>query len=77
MKKTVENGGVFQLHAELDAKPHRCPVCNVLTKKVHDYRTQKIRHSKLFVRETLIFYRKRRYKCEQSDYEKRYYENNS
>ncbi|MGM0940378.1 MAG: helix-turn-helix domain-containing protein [Bacillota bacterium] len=77
IKKTVENGGVFQLHVELDAKPHRCPVCNVLTKKVHDYRTQKIQHSKLFVRETLIFYRKRRYKCEQPNCEKRFYENNS
>lgn len=36
-KKTIGNGGIFQLHVELDAKPHRCPACNTLTQKVHDY----------------------------------------
>lgn len=77
IKKTIENGGVFQLHVELDAKPHRCPACNALTQKVHDYRTQKIQHSKLFMRETLLFYRKRRYKCEHPQCKRRFYENNS
>lgn len=75
IKKSNENDGVFQLHVELDAKPHRCPACHTLSQKVHDYRIQKIQHTKLFARETLIFYRKRRYQC--GHCAKRFYEKNS
>ncbi|MGM8211382.1 transposase family protein, partial [Virgibacillus sp. W0430] len=77
IKKSIENDGVFQIHVELDVTSHHCPACNSHTKKVHDYRIQKIQHTKLFVRETLIFYRKRRYSCQQHGCEKRFYENNS
>jgi len=42
---------------------HTCPTCRKKTRKVHDYRIQKIKHLKLFERLTYIFYRKRRYVC--------------
>ncbi len=44
---------------------------------MHDYRSQKIKHIKIFGRETLLFYRKRRYKCTNSECNKRFYEANS
>lgn len=55
--------GVYQIHIEVERQPHTCPACHQLTDKVHDYRTQKIQHTKMFSRETIIFYRKRRYVC--------------
>ncbi|MBM7715181.1 transposase [Bacillus thermophilus] len=30
------------LHIEMDVKVHKCPSCGERTKKVHDYRIQKI-----------------------------------
>ncbi|WP_307190146.1 transposase family protein [Geomicrobium sp. JCM 19039] len=33
------------------------------TNKVHDYQLQKIQHLQLFERNTLLWYRKRRYVC--------------
>jgi transposase len=58
-----ELDGRFCIHAEMQIKPHKCPVCNSFTKKVHDYRIQKIKHLKIFERHTLIFYKRRRYGC--------------
>lgn len=61
--KMEELDGRFCIHAQMPVKPHKCPVCNSFTKKVHDYRIQKIKHLKIFERHTLIFYRRRRYAC--------------
>ncbi len=62
---------------ELVRKPHQCPDCRKLTQKVHDYRLQKIQHTQVFGRNTLLFYRKRRYICEDRQCRKRFYEDNS
>lgn len=51
------------IHAEMPVISHECPACQSATKKIHDYRIQKIKHLKLFERHTLIFYRRRRYGC--------------
>ncbi|MFB4170156.1 ISL3 family transposase [Virgibacillus sp. JSM 102003] len=72
--KSFELEGTHQLHVELEREPHACPDCGELTNKVHDYRMQKIKHTKLFCREVVIFYRKRRYGCGECG--KRFYENN-
>lgn len=61
--KTEEVGENFYVHLELPRKSHRCPACGEKTNRVHDYRTQKIKHLKVFERTTYIFYRKRRYAC--------------
>ena len=55
--------GVFHLHMEVERKPHHCPSCNTLTNQIHDYRLQKIQHTNIFSRESILFYRKRRYVC--------------
>lgn len=51
------------LHVELEVRPHSCPRCQVKTRRVHDYRIQKIKHLKWFERLTTLFYKKRRYAC--------------
>ncbi|MGF9641378.1 transposase family protein, partial [Salinimicrobium profundisediminis] len=51
------------IHVQMPIKSHACPHCQVSTRKVHDYRIQKIKHLKLFERQTLLFYKRRRYAC--------------
>ncbi|MGE6259445.1 ISL3 family transposase [Heyndrickxia sporothermodurans] len=51
------------IHVERSVEPHTCPVCHTVTQKIHDYRIQKIKHLKMFERQTLLFYRRRRYVC--------------
>ncbi|MGP4078262.1 ISL3 family transposase, partial [Halobacillus sp. K22] len=73
IKKSEEVEGNFHLHVELPRKKHRCMDCGEWTDRIHDYRTQKIQHLKMFERTTSIFYRKRRYRCMCG---KRFFENN-
>jgi transposase len=60
--ETIENKLCF--HIEMPVRQQICPNCGELTQRIHDYRIQKIKHLKVFERQTLIFYRKRRYACE-------------
>lgn len=48
----------------------------VYTSNVHDYRTQKMQHTRMFGRRAYVFYRKRRYIC-RSGFEKRFHEDNT
>lgn len=52
------------LHVELEVRAQSCPRCQEKTRRVHDYRIQKIKHLKWFERLTYLFYKKRRYVCE-------------
>ncbi|WP_161625305.1 transposase family protein, partial [Pontibacillus halophilus] len=61
IKKSEEIGGDFHLYVEVPKKSHKCKSCGEWTQRIHDYRTQKIQHLKLFERTTYLFYRKRRY----------------
>lgn len=63
------------IFVEMDVKTHRCPNCGERTRKIHDYRVQKIKHLKWFERLSYIFYKKRRYRCGACN--KRFYEKNS
>lgn len=63
IKKSDEVNGDFHLHVEVPKKKHRCKQCGEWTQRIHDYRTQKIQHLKIFERTTYLFYRKRRYIC--------------
>lgn len=58
-----EVGEAIHIHAEMERKLHACPQCEEKTKKVHDYRIQRIHHLKLFERQTEIMYKRRRYVC--------------
>jgi transposase len=73
IKKTEVVEDKLCFHIEMPVKEHCCPKCSLNTTKVHDYRTQKVKHLKVFERHTLIFYRKRRYSCSCG---KRFAENN-
>ncbi|GGJ75407.1 ISL3 family transposase [Virgibacillus kapii] len=72
--KSEEVEGSLLLHINVPRKPQRCPVCGERTRRVHDYRTQKVQHLKVFERTSYLFYRKRRYVCPCG---KRFYEKNS
>lgn len=75
IKKTENRDGKYIIFLELKKEMQDCPVCENRTDKIHDYRTQKLRHPSVMGRETLIFYRKRRYQC--TTCKKRFYETNS
>lgn len=75
IKKVEQFEERVAIYVELPVQTHKCSVCGEETRKVHDYRTQKIKHLKWFERLSYIFYRKRRYKCGECG--KRFYEKNS
>ena len=51
------------LHLSMPIHEQECPSCHQKTKLVHDYRLQKVKHLKLFERLTVIYYKRRRYRC--------------
>ena len=63
------------IFVEMEVQTHICPKCGKKTRKIHDYRVQKIKHLKWFERLSYIFYRKRRYRCDACG--KRFYEKNT
>ena len=58
-----EREGIFRIYVEVPKQVHTCPSCEEQTSKIHDYRTHRVQHLKLFERSTLLYYRKRRYAC--------------
>ena len=63
VEKVEELNDKIAIHVKLPLGTHTCPSCGVKTKKVHDYRIQKVRHLKWFERLTVLFYKRRRYAC--------------
>ncbi len=63
VNKIEEVGDRIALYVSLPPNPHQCPACGTLTKKIHDYRIQKIKHLKWFERLSVLFYKRRRYAC--------------
>ena len=59
----------------LPVKPHICPQCKNETRKIHDYRLQKVKHLPVAHTSYTILIKKRRYKCPHCN--KRFYEKNS
>lgn len=53
----------YIIHFEMPIRPHKCPQCGTFTTHIHDYRMTKIKHLKFSERKTILFYRKRRYRC--------------
>lgn len=48
---------------EYRARPHPCPECGYVTSIVHDYRRQHVRDISIHGKQTVLNYRKRRYRC--------------
>ncbi|MEK4628674.1 ISL3 family transposase [Solibacillus sp. FSL R7-0682] len=63
INEMTEQKNRIVLHVSMPQKEHTCPDCGQLTDKVHDYRIQKIKHLKWFERLTVLFYKRRRYRC--------------
>lgn len=63
----------LHIYIELPRKEHTCPVCGLVTDRVHDYRMQIIKDVPL-ARKTFLHLRKRRYRCTCG---KRFFEHNT
>lgn len=73
IKNTHDYGDILVVDIETKPKLHACPCCGLKTKKIHDYRFQKIQHSATFDgRVIFLNLKKRRYLCNHCD--KRFYE---
>ena len=46
----VLEGGTAIYYVEMAVRTHKCPCCGEKTRKIHDYRIQKIKHLKWFER---------------------------
>ena len=63
IKNIEEKDGKTEIHMEMPVKPHTCPRCGECTRKVHDYRVQRIKDIPAFGKQTVLLLRKRRYRC--------------
>lgn len=70
--KVLDNN-CFEIYLEMKKKPHTCPRCNSETRRVHDYRIQRVKHLPFFLKPTVLIIKKRRYRCNVCG--KRFYEN--
>lgn len=53
----------YEINISKPVSPHKCPVCGTETKKIHDYRYQRIKDIPYLNKPLHLLYRKRRYKC--------------
>ena len=63
VKKIERDEKSINIWLESKPKLHICPSCNHYTKRVHDYRTQKIQHINIGQVVSYLHLRKRRYIC--------------
>lgn len=74
IKDITIDKGIKYIKLELPIREHVCPHCGCLTKRVHDYRTRKIKHQYELGYKVILLYRRRRYLCK--DCHKRFPEDN-
>lgn len=73
VKKIMEKEDKLVIELEIPLKEHNCPCCKTETKRVHDYRIQRIKDIPGYGKHTIIVLRKRRYRCAECG--KCFYEN--
>lgn len=59
----VHHAATVEIHLHQQVKTCVCPACGKAECVVHDYRSQRIRDIPILGKQTLVFLRKRRYKC--------------
>lgn len=74
IKKVEKIDETQHIYIELPRKEHRCPNCQTVTNRIHDYRMQAVKDIP-FGRRTILYLRKRRYSCPCCG--KRFFEDNS
>ena len=63
IEKVEEIDNSIHLYCHMERKAHKCPVCGVMTDKIHDYRWQIIKDIPAFGKLFYIHIKKRRYRC--------------
>lgn len=58
-----ENAESIEIFMQLEVKEHECPCCHSTTKKIHDYRVQRVTDVPYFNKKVIFILRKRRYVC--------------
>ncbi len=74
IKNITEKEEVFEISIEQPQKMCTCPHCGERTKRIHDYRYQRIKELPAFEKKVVLILRKRRYVCSCG---KRFFESNS
>ena len=75
VKNIKNNSNSLDVYIETNPKLHKCPSCNHFTKRIHDYRIQKIQHVLIGSISSYLYLNKRRYVCPYCN--KRFYEDYS
>ena len=63
IKKIIHSDTTVSIYLETKPKLHTCPKCGMQTKRVHDYRLQKIKDLPFQFKDCFLFLKKRRYVC--------------
>lgn len=63
IKKIQISDGKLFIDLTMEHRLHSCPVCGASTSKVHDYRTQIVKHTPAFGYPVHLRIRKRRHRC--------------
>ena len=63
VKNITEKEEVLEISIEQPQKMCTCPHCGERTKRIHDYRYQRIKELPAFEKEVVLILRKRRYVC--------------
>jgi len=63
VKNIRHNDYSIKIYLSTQPKKSKCPLCNNLTSKVHDYRDQVIKDLPIMNKHTLLILKKRRYAC--------------
>ena len=63
IKKIIHKDKSIDIYLETLPKLHICPCCGKETKRVHDYRTQRIKDVPFQFKDCYLYLRKRRYIC--------------
>ena len=63
IRKVIQADSFLQIHIETHAAEQTCPCCGKKTRRVHDYRLQKIQDIPNLGKQVTLILRKRRYLC--------------
>ena len=63
IKKIIHKDKSVDIYLETIPKVHTCPCCSKETKRIHDYRTQRIKDLPFQLKDSYLILRKRRYRC--------------
>lgn len=73
IKGVTNSPNLVEIFIENNVRAHKCPNCQSITSKIHDYRNQKVKDISILIKPVILVIRKRRYVCKHCN--KRFYEN--